>query len=151
MPSEANRSYPAASASNACGRSKTLTAVNAVVDQTLPSLPNPSRAAGYMPRLWVYASRRSLMEPSANNILPKYEGSGYSASVELRLRVNGCVFPLAQVAGDRVIFDEPTALPEGDAEVLVTVDGKEQRTAVRIEDRGVARRVVPIVIESSGC
>lgn len=72
-------------------------------------------------------------------------GSGYSADVRLRLRVNGSVFNLAQVGHDRVIFDEAQVLPEGRAEVIVIVDGYEMRREVLIENRQQARRVVPVV------
>jgi len=76
-------------------------------------------------------------------------GSGYSAKVTIRLRVNGCMIPVGQVGEDRLIFDEPIALPEGDAEVIVTVDGRESRYPVLIHDRAIARCVVPIVIQAS--
>jgi hypothetical protein len=54
------------------------------------------------------------------------------------------VFALAQVGRDEVVFDEPTILPEGDAEIIVTIDGEEMRRSVEIDDRTIARRVIPV-------
>lgn len=84
------------------------------------------------------------MDPPMNDTPANYLGSGYSASVSLRLRVNGCVFPLTHAGPDRVILQEPAPLPDGDAELIVTVDGQETRRRVNIEGRTLARRVVPI-------
>lgn len=79
-----------------------------------------------------------------NDTTPTYGNSGYSASVSLRLRVNGCVYPLAQVGQDRVMFDTPTILPEGDAELIVTIDGQEIRRRVNIGERAIPRCVIPV-------
>ena len=73
-------------------------------------------------------------------------GEAYSAAVQLRLRVNGCVFSASHVSRDEVVLREPTALPDGPAEILVTVDGQESRYPVRIDNRSEARRVVPVVL-----
>lgn len=83
---------------------------------------------------------------SANSPISEL-GGGYSASVDLRLRVNGCTFPALQVGRDRVVLSEVCSLPEGPAEVIVIVDGVEDRFPVRIEDRGLVREVIPVVIE----
>jgi hypothetical protein len=72
--------------------------------------------------------------------------TGYSAEVSLQLRVNGCVFPLAQMGFNRVILREETPIPEGPAEVMATIDGETERWAVEIADRHLTRRVVPIVL-----
>jgi hypothetical protein len=76
-----------------------------------------------------------------------YNGSGYSANVSLRLRVNGCLFPLTHAGRDFVIFKDPTVLPEGDAELIVNVDGHETRRLVTIHDRDTPRREVPIELQ----
>jgi hypothetical protein len=68
--------------------------------------------------------------------------------VDLNLRVNGCVFPLTHTARDRVILQQETPLPEGPAEVVVTIDGVETRRAVEIADRHLCRRIVPITLGS---
>lgn len=72
--------------------------------------------------------------------------SGYSADVKLLLRVNGCVFPLAQMGPNRVVLREETVLPDGPAEVMATIDGEPQRWIVEIADRQLSRRIVPIVL-----
>lgn len=71
----------------------------------------------------------------------------YSATVQLQLRVNGCLFAASQVSSDEVVLREPTALPDGPAEILVTVDGVEDRFPVRIADRHEVREVVPVALE----
>lgn len=70
--------------------------------------------------------------------------SGYSAEVDLQLRVNGCLFAATHVGGDRVILAEAAKLPDGPAEVIVTVDGVEDRFPVLIENRDRVRQVVPV-------
>jgi hypothetical protein len=72
--------------------------------------------------------------------------SRYSAEVDLQLRVNGCVFALAQMGSNRVVLREETVLPEGPAEVIATIDGEVERWEVEISDRHLVRRVVPIVL-----
>lgn len=72
--------------------------------------------------------------------------SGYSADVDLELRVNGCVFPLAQMGPDRVILLNETPLPDGPAEVIATIDGEAERWPVEIADRHLSRRIVPITL-----
>lgn len=73
--------------------------------------------------------------------------------MDLRLHVNGCVFGLSQISGQRVTMEVATALPEGDAVMVAVIDGHEQRWAVRIDEavRAASRvspvRVVPIEIE----
>lgn len=73
-------------------------------------------------------------------------GSGYSASVQLRLRVNGCVFAASHVSRGEVVLREPTALPDGPAEIIVAVDGTEDRFPVRIDNRDQVRHVVPVTL-----
>lgn len=77
-------------------------------------------------------------------------GGGYSASVDLRLRVNGCVFAATHVGRDRVVLSEASSLPDGPAEVIVIVDGKERRFPVRIDGRELVRDVIPVVQETQG-
>lgn len=72
---------------------------------------------------------------------------GYSASVSLTLRINGCRFPAAQIGRDRVVLREAVALPAGPAEMIAVIDGHEHRWPIRIQDREQAREVVPIEIE----
>jgi hypothetical protein len=72
--------------------------------------------------------------------------SGYSADVKLDLRVNGCLFPLAQMGPNRLILRQETSLPDGPAEVIATIDGEPQRWTVDIADCHLTRRMVPIIL-----
>lgn len=74
----------------------------------------------------------------------KPRSSGYSAAVDLNLRVNGCIFPLSHTAHDRVVLMHEMALPDGTAEIIITIDGEEMRRSVEIADRHLVRRIVPI-------
>jgi hypothetical protein len=66
------------------------------------------------------------------------------ASIDLRLRVNGCTFPATQVGSSQVVLVESVALPEGPAEIVADIDGHEERWPVDIANRDQVRRVVPI-------
>lgn len=46
----------------------------------------------------------------------------------------------------RVILTQDAALPDGPAEIIVTIDGEEMRRPVEIADRHLTRRIVPIVL-----
>jgi len=54
---------------------------------------------------------------------------GYSAHVQLELRVGGLRFPLAQIGGDRLVFDKPVVLPGTTGEVRARIDEHEERFA----------------------
>lgn len=84
---------------------------------------------------------------SANSPISEL-GGGYSATIDLRLRVNGCVFAATHVGRDRVILSEASSLPDGPAEVIVVVDGQERRFPIRIADRQQVRVVIPVSIEA---
>lgn len=77
--------------------------------------------------------------------IPERRGS-YSATVDLHLRVNGCLFPAAQVGHNMVILSEARALPEGPAEIIAEVDGHQIRWPVQIENRELVRKTLPIVL-----
>jgi hypothetical protein len=49
---------------------------------------------------------------------------GYSAKVELALRIHGELFDVCQTGPDFVILREARVLPAVPAELLVTVDGE---------------------------
>lgn len=75
---------------------------------------------------------------------PTTMNGGYSAEVDLSLRVNGCRFAASHVARDHVILVAPAAVPGGLAEVVVVVDGVTSRRAVVLDACGEERHVVPI-------
>jgi hypothetical protein len=49
-----------------------------------------------------------------------------------------------------VVLSEASSLPDGPAEVIVIVDGKERRFPVRIDGRELVRDVIPVVQETPG-
>jgi hypothetical protein len=61
--------------------------------------------------------------------------AGYSADVQLFLIVDGRTYALAQIGPDFVTLREPAELPTADAEVVMVVDGRENRWAVTLEPR----------------
>jgi len=61
----------------------------------------------------------------------------YSAEVRLKLIVGDRVFPLWQIAPHFVIPHSGLELPPTDAEVVMTVDGDEQRWHVRLANGAV--------------
>jgi hypothetical protein len=50
---------------------------------------------------------------------------GYSATVGIRLEVEGVVLDVAQVERDSLILREPYEAPPTNARVVITVDGRE--------------------------
>jgi hypothetical protein len=52
--------------------------------------------------------------------------SGHSATVDIRLEIDGVVLEVAQVGRESLILREPyESPPTGDARVVITVDGRE--------------------------
>lgn len=62
---------------------------------------------------------------------------GHSAKVQIRLFVNGQVLPVAQLGPDFLVLQEPTNHPPAEAEIAMSVDGRESRWPVRLVD-GIA-------------
>ncbi len=71
------------------------------------------------------------MSSEYGDILFRDCSGGHSAQVGIELRLDGHVLPVAQAGGDRLIFDEPTRLPRSEAELAISVDGRERRWRVR--------------------
>jgi hypothetical protein len=64
---------------------------------------------------------------------PSYKiRSNYSASVDLRLEVNGQQWPLAKTGHDHFVPATPFELPPCDGVIVVSVDGNEHRSKVRL-------------------
>lgn len=55
----------------------------------------------------------------------------------MRLNVNGHVFSIGQLGPDFVILDAPIDHPPSDAEIALSIDGRERRWTVHLPD-GVA-------------
>lgn len=60
--------------------------------------------------------------------------SGYSAALTGHLHVAGQVFPLERVGPNVVGVRTTSAIPLGEAEIVVTVDGKEDRSRVLLTE-----------------
>jgi hypothetical protein len=58
--------------------------------------------------------------------------------VQLSLETSGRVYPLAQIGPDFVVLREPTDLPPGNAEVVMRVEGSEQRWRVTLPNGATA-------------
>jgi hypothetical protein len=59
-------------------------------------------------------------------------GAGYSADVSLRMLVAGSTYELSHVAPDFVRLRTPVEIPPSDAEIIVSVDGRESTSRVRL-------------------
>ena len=63
-----------------------------------------------------------------------YEKQAHSADVQMHLSVNGHTLSIGQLGSDYVILDTPIDYPPADAEIALSVDGKESRWNVRLID-----------------
>ncbi|MBW3542082.1 MAG: hypothetical protein KY476_17570 [Planctomycetes bacterium] len=61
----------------------------------------------------------------------------YSSDVELKLVVEGSEYRLAQIGPGFIMFRDTPRLPQCMAEIVMTVDGREQRWPVRLVDGAV--------------
>jgi hypothetical protein len=66
--------------------------------------------------------------------IARHNHNGFSADVRMRLCVNGHSFSIGQLGPDFVILDDPADHPPAEAEVSVSIDGREQRWAVHLPD-----------------
>jgi hypothetical protein len=65
------------------------------------------------------------------------ENHAFSADVRMQLYVNGHIFFIAHLGPDFVILDDATDHPPADAEIAMSIDGREERWTVHLPD-GVA-------------
>ena len=65
----------------------------------------------------------------SNSPLPE---APYSAAVTLSLVAGNQTFPLSEIGSNGFTLREPSQLPAGDAEVVMTVDGREYRWSVAL-------------------
>lgn len=68
----------------------------------------------------------------------------YSANVEIELYAGDRVLDPAQVHRDAVIFTEPVVLNETTGELVVKIDGREQRWTLTLRPSNKPRTVVEI-------
>jgi len=67
----------------------------------------------------------------------------HSAKVSFDLYINEQRFPLAQIGGNRLIFDEPVVLPGTSGEIRAMIDDFKRRWIVTWEHSDEPRRVIP--------
>jgi hypothetical protein len=58
----------------------------------------------------------------------------YSADVRMELRLQDRVLSIAQLGPDFLILEEPVEHPPAQAEILVSIDGRERRWMVYLPD-----------------
>jgi hypothetical protein len=63
---------------------------------------------------------------------PNLERQAHSADVQMHLSVNGHMLSIGHLGPDYVILDDPIDHPPTDAQISLSVDGKERRWAVRL-------------------
>jgi hypothetical protein len=57
---------------------------------------------------------------------------GHSADVRIRLHVNGHILSISHLAPDYVIVRDPAEHPPTEAEIALSIDGRERRWRVRL-------------------
>lgn len=65
---------------------------------------------------------------------PQTKYGPHSADVRIHLHVNGDVLPVAQLGPDFLVLRTPTDHPPCDAEITMSIDGRESRWAVYLSD-----------------
>jgi hypothetical protein len=65
---------------------------------------------------------------------PGQNRRSFSADVRMRLSANGHVFVIGQLGPDFLILDDPADLPPTEAEVFVSIDGRERRWTVQLPE-----------------
>ena len=76
--------------------------------------------------------------------------NGHSADVRMQLFVNGRVLKIAQLGPRFLMLDQPIEHPPAEAEIQMSIDGKEERWRVRLPD-GISRTAptTPISVPGS--
>ena len=62
------------------------------------------------------------------------ETNGHSAEVEMRLLLNGSCFSISHMGPDFVRLGEPAQHPPCEAEIVLTIDGNEERWRVYLPE-----------------
>jgi hypothetical protein len=65
---------------------------------------------------------------------PFTEDCRYSADVRMQLCVNGHVFKIGQLGPDFIILDNPIDHPPADAEIAMSIDGRQRRWSVHLPE-----------------
>lgn len=69
--------------------------------------------------------------------MPEASYPRHSADVQMQLRVNGHVFLIGQLGPDFVMLDDATDHPPSDAEITLSIDGRQRSWKVHLP-QGIA-------------
>ncbi len=103
-----------------------------------------------MPRLAAYVESRFAVSPVESGILRRNSARGHSADVSIDLLLDGRTIPVGQAGGNVLIFDQPILLPPATGELIITIDGQEQRWPVSLHPDGAPSRVVAATLHTKG-
>lgn len=73
--------------------------------------------------------------------------TGHSADVRIALLLDGAMLPASHLGPDFIVLKNPADHPPSRAEILVAIDGEEQRWSVQLVD-GVSREQLKIRISA---
>jgi hypothetical protein len=59
---------------------------------------------------------------------------GFSADVQMHLRVNGHMLRIGQLGPDFLILDDPIDQPSGPAEIAMSINGRKRQWQVHLPD-----------------
>ena len=74
--------------------------------------------------------------------LKPLSSNGYSADVRIELLIDGQSIPVAQAGGDRLVFRQPVSFSTPYGELLMRIDGHEQRWRVALRTTTQPERVI---------
>lgn len=83
-----------------------------------------------------------------SSILTSSISSGHSAHVEIGLRVNGILLPVAQMGPDFLLMDNPIELPPGEASLFLQVDESKREWNVYLPE-GISPKSKRVAIAKS--
>jgi hypothetical protein len=71
-----------------------------------------------------------------------WNDGGYSSRVELFVIINGERIPVAKLGSDSFVLREPRSLSHGDAQLLISIDGREEQHEIVLNPCDPAAREV---------
>ena len=75
-----------------------------------------------------------MIDTDANSMKKKSIDLGHSADVQIYLNVNGFVLPVGQLGPEFLILRESTEHPPVEAEIVMSIDGRERRWNVYLPE-----------------
>jgi hypothetical protein len=77
------------------------------------------------------------------------EVQNHSAVVRMELRLNGSALKISHLGPDYLILSQPLDHPPAEAEIVMSIDGKQRRWAVRlpagVSTRAVRTSILPVL------